>query len=89
MVSVPRDNFFWQRGIELNKKYTYQISTLYYNPLDEKSSHGGMGEIGGVFIPETTSDSLWQADPGNEKYKEDLKFMLSAHGPGESHSGHH
>ncbi|MBD3275436.1 MAG: hypothetical protein GF372_09010 [Candidatus Marinimicrobia bacterium] len=89
VVSVPRDNFFWQGGIELNKNHTYRISTLYYNPLEENSSHGGMGEIGGVFIPETTSDSLWKANADNKQYREDLKFMLSAHGPHEPHSAHH
>lgn len=89
VVRMPTDNFFWQGGIEFSKNHTYQISTLYYNPLEEKSSHGGMGEIGGVFIPETTTDSLWRSDPDNNQYRNDLKFMLTAHGPDKHRTGEH
>ncbi len=86
VVSVPTEHFLWQGGIEIDKNHTYKVSTLYYNPKSDSIPHGGMGEIGGVFLPASLKDSVWAADPDNDAYIEDMKFMLSAHG--ESHSSH-
>ncbi len=92
VLSLPVVRFYrWYRlGIHIVPKHTYRIKVTYDNPTGHVISDGGMGAVGGLFIPDR--GTTWpRVDPGNAIYRQDFEdTMASADDMGdmEMHGAH-
>jgi hypothetical protein len=73
MVSLPVTRFYsWHSlGIHIDPAHHYRITATYDNPTGHTLSHGGMGSVAGLFIPDRST--RWPGvDTTNAIYREDL-----------------
>jgi hypothetical protein len=94
-VAVPLGKFWWKGGISLDPEHTYRLTAVYDNPTADTLIGGGMGVLGGVFLPK--SGRAWPAvDPQDPDYvanMEELRVtaerralgMDTSHGVGGEH----
>ncbi len=77
-VSVGR--LYWKLGLKIVPDHTYRVTVTYDNPTGQSIPDGGMGVVGGVFIP--AGDVAWPAaDPSDPLYVLDLKhYRREIHG---------
>jgi hypothetical protein len=52
VTAVPLGRFWWKGGIRLEPGHTYRLTVVYDNPTGELLIDGGMGVLGGVFLPQ-------------------------------------
>jgi len=52
ILSVPIGSFWKRGGIPLRSDHVYRLTVTYENPTGALLPDGGMGTLGGVFIPE-------------------------------------
>jgi hypothetical protein len=87
---IPIGSFWKKGGIPLRPDREYRLVATYDNPTGETLPEGGMGTLGGVFIPEP--GETWPAvDPTHPDYLADLVHQrgdTGAMGPGGAHAGH-
>ena len=58
-------------GVKIEPDHTYRVTVSYDNPTDRVIPDGGMGVVGGLFLP--AGDVEWPAaDPTDELYRLDL-----------------
>lgn len=91
VVGMPRKYFLWRLGIPLDARHTYRLTAIYDNPTGETLAGGGMGALGGVFVP--ADRDRWPAvDRLHPEYQYDVKFTYEGspggHGGHGGHSGH-
>ena len=92
VVSLPVVRFYrWYRlGVHIVPKHKYRIKVTYVNPTDHVITDGGMGAVGGLFIPDR--GTVWpHVDPTNAIYQQDFEdTMASADDMGgmEMHGAH-
>jgi hypothetical protein len=71
--SIPIGSFWKKGGLPMRSDHVYRLSVMYDNPTGETIERGGMGTLGGVFIPEP--GEAWPAvakeDP---QYVADLRY---------------
>lgn len=85
--SVPTSTFWPSGGLRLRRDHTYRVVVAYDNPTSTTipEPDGGMGEIGGVFVP--AEGSRWpELDRQAAVYLADLWSTLATPQV-ESHSG--
>ncbi len=69
---VTMGRLYWKLGQKIVPDHTYRVTVTYDNPTGETIPDGGMGVVGGIFIP--SGDAAWSvADTSNELYVLDLK----------------
>ena len=97
---VPMGKFYGltRIGLRITPEHKYRVRVIYENPTGRVLPEGGMGVIGGLFIPDR--DAAWpQPNTGEELYQKDLQHFMAlnqpaaapspAHGAGaHSHVGH-
>jgi hypothetical protein len=92
VLSLPVVRFYrWYRlGIHVVPKHRYRIKVTYENPTGHVITDGGMGAVGGLFIPDR--GTTWpKVDPTNAIYRQDFEdTMASADDMGdmEMHGAH-
>ena len=52
ILEVPYDRFVWSKGPALRPDHIYRVTAVYDNPTGETIPDGGMGTVGGAFVPE-------------------------------------
>ena len=52
ILEVPYDRFVWSKGPALRPDHIYRVTAVYNNPTGEIIPDGGMGTVGGAFVPE-------------------------------------
>jgi hypothetical protein len=70
---LPVATFYnWHRlGLRITPQHRYRLTVVYDNPTGHVIPAGGMGVIGGLFIPEHPKD--WPGvDPTNDAYVQDM-----------------
>lgn len=65
-------------GLRITPSHRYRVRVIYDNPTGRTISAGGMGVVGGLFMPSRTA--TWpKTDPSDSLYQKDLRhFMGSA-----------
>lgn len=81
LLSVTSEVLLSKLGIPVDPSHTYRVTVHYDNPTGEVIKDGGMGLLGGVFIPEGSTQ--WPvADAANELYTVDrLHYLRQVRGP--------
>jgi len=83
VVSLPVVRFYrWNRlGVHIVPEHRYRITAVYENSTGQVLPNGGMGAVGGLFLPDR--GTTWPAvDPQDSVYQQDLYDTLWR--PGES-----
>jgi hypothetical protein len=75
-VAMPVKTFWWRLGIPLHTDHVYRVTAIYDNPTGRAIPLGGMGTLGGVFMP-TNVDQWPQVDRTAPDYVLDLKDTMS------------
>jgi len=75
-VDMPVKTFWWTLGIPLRTNHVYRVTAVYDNPTGQTIPLGGMGALGGVFMPSNV-DSWPKVDRGASDYVLDLKDTMS------------
>jgi hypothetical protein len=79
VLSLPVVRFYrWYRlGIHIVPKHRYRITVTYDNPTGHVISDGGMGAVGGLFIPDR--GTTWpRVDPANAIYQQDFEDTMAS-----------
>lgn len=93
--AVPVDKLYGIAGIGLRitPAHRYRVRVMYDNPTGKTIRQGGMGVVGGLFIPDR--NAVWPAiDPSDSLYQKDLRHFIGparpsgAPAPIHSHVGH-
>ena len=86
VLSVPA-KLYLQDPVRLEPGHVYRITAYYHNPTGETIAGGGMGTIGGVFVPD--AGQTWPAiDEHHPEYVADLRGLEAGHGAGAHHGEH-
>ena len=66
-------------GAHIVPEHRYRVRVVYDNPTGKKLPEGGMGVVGGLFVPD--GDVPWPTiNPNDPLYQEDLRHFLRLHG---------
>ncbi|HVH68507.1 MAG TPA: hypothetical protein VM716_11605 [Gemmatimonadales bacterium] len=79
--SVPVSLLYgWTRlGVRIVPEHRYRVTVLYDNPTGQPIPDGGMGVIGGLFVPDRGVH--WPAaDPGDSLYQQDYRHYMRLSG---------
>ena len=74
VLLLPVTRFFnWHRlGVRIESTDRYRITITYYNPTRHLLRNGGMGAVGGLFVPD--GSAVWPvADTTSALYRADLE----------------
>lgn len=72
ILSIPGGSFWKKGGIPLLEDHTYRLTVTYDNPTGRLLPDGGMGTLGGIFIPEP--GEVWpEAEKDHPDYLADLQ----------------
>jgi hypothetical protein len=91
VTSMPTSKFLWRLGIKIYPDHVYRLTAVYENPTGAPIEDGGMGALGGVFVP--ARNAIWPRvavdDPEYQKdvrvtYRLDPQPAMHAH----AHAGH-
>jgi hypothetical protein len=87
VLAVPA-KLYLQEPLHLEAEHVYRITAYYRNPTSETIAQGGMGTIGGVFVPD--ADQSWPLiDEHHPEYVADLRGLKAGHGGGAHHGEQH
>jgi hypothetical protein len=87
IASVPVTRLYGWRGIGVRivPSHRYRVTVHYDNPTGRPIPDGGMGVVGGLFVPDRSS--AWPAaDPHDSLYQQDRQHYMRLVGGG--HGGH-
>jgi len=97
IIGVPVERLYrWTRlGAHIVPAHTYRVTVYYDNPTDRVIPAGGMGVVGGLFVPDR--GVMWPAtNPTDSLYQKDLHHAMRQVGghdmmmmPGHSMPGMH
>ena len=66
-------------GAHIVPEHRYRVRVVYDNPTGRMLAGGGMGVVGGLFVPD--GDLPWPTvNPTDSLYREDLRHFLRLHG---------
>ncbi len=77
MVSIPVGRLYnWHRlGVHIVPTHRYRVTAVYDNPTGQVLVDGGMGAVGGLFVPDR--GVVWPAvDPSDTIYQGDMAATL-------------
>lgn len=86
--AVPLTTFYGLTGIGLRitPAHRYRVRVIYENPTGRTITGGGMGVVGGLFMP--SRKAVWpKTDPSDSLYQQDLRHFMGK--PGEAGSMSH
>jgi len=83
-------------GMRITPSHRYRVHVVYENPTGHAIPNGGMGVVGGLFMPDRKA--IWPAtDPSDSLYQKDLRHFMGPVGKpvvgmplemGHMHMGH-
>ncbi len=90
VVGMPQKFFFWRLGSPIKASNTYRLTAIYDNPTGETLIGGGMGALGGIFVP-SDPDAWPPVNRHDPEYQHDVKVTYegSHGGHGAGHGGGH
>jgi hypothetical protein len=75
LIGIPNGRPFLHLGEPIDAEHTYRLTVDYDNDTGETIHDGGMGSIGGIFLP--SGGEAWPTvDPTNELYQLDMKHYF-------------
>jgi len=77
IVGVPVERLYrWSRlGVHIEPAHRYRVTVYYDNPTGRFIPDGGMGVVGGLFVPDRGAQ--WPAtDVGDSLYQRDLRHAM-------------
>jgi hypothetical protein len=77
IIGVPVERLYgWTRlGFHIVPAHRYRVTVYYENPTGHVISEGGMGVVGGLFVPDR--GARWPAtDPTDSLYAQDLRHAM-------------
>ncbi len=79
VLSMPVGRFYnWRRlGVHITPSHRYRITVAYDNPTGHLIVRGGMGAVGGLFVPEHGAPWPMAVDTTNAIYRQDLEDELT------------
>ena len=83
IIGVPVERLYrWTRlGAHIVPAHKYRVTVYYDNPTDHVIPNGGMGVVGGLFVPDR--GVIWPAtDPSDSLYARDLRHAMRVGGGG-------
>jgi hypothetical protein len=80
LEGVTIGRLYWKLGEKITPEHTYRVTVTYDNPTGQTLRDGGMGVVGGLFIP--SGGRPWPlADASDELYQMDLMhYRRELHG---------
>jgi len=81
VVSMPIGKLYGLThiGARIVPDHRYRVRVVYDNPTGRTLPGGGMGVVGGLFVPD--GDAPWPSiNPNDSLYQEDLRHFLRLHG---------
>lgn len=87
---IPMGKFYGltRIGLRITPEHRYRVRVVYENPTGRVLPDGGMGVIGGLFIPD--GDAVWpQPNTAEELYQKDLEHFMALNQPAAPKSGGH
>lgn len=81
-VDMPVKTFWWRLGIPVHTDHVYRVTAVYDNPTGRTIPLGGMGALGGVFMP-SNGDRWPKVDRAAPDYVLDLKDTMSTEAMGD------
>lgn len=80
LKGVTLGRLYWKLGQPITPDHTYRVTVTYDNPTGQTLPDGGMGVVGGLFVP--SGDRAWPvADTSDELYRLDLMhYRRELHG---------
>jgi hypothetical protein len=91
VTGIPVRRFYrWNRlGLPVTPEHTYRVTVVYDNPTGRHMTDGGMGVVGGLFIPDRgqgwpvadTTDVVYRQDLHNT-YGGEVGMMIQRHPEG-------
>ena len=62
-------------GMPITPSHRYRVRVIYENPTGQRIRDGGMGVVGGLFMPDRKA--TWPAtDPNDSLYQKDLRHFI-------------
>ena len=92
VTGVPVEHLYklTRLGFRIVPDHRYRVTVHYLNPTDSVIPAGGMGVVGGLFVPDR--GAVWPAtDPTDSLYNQDLRHAMRQEGGGhdmKNMSGH-
>ncbi|MFN2571315.1 MAG: hypothetical protein ABR537_06835 [Gemmatimonadales bacterium] len=80
-AAVPLTKFYSLTGIGLRitPRHRYRVRVIYENPTDRTITAGGMGVVGGLFMPDR--NAVWpKTDASDALYQQDLRHFMGSPG---------
>ncbi len=75
ILAVPVGEFWKRLGVYIESGHVYRVTATYYNPTSDTIPEGGMGVVGGIFLP--ARGQVWPlADMKDPLYVADLNHAL-------------
>lgn len=91
VVGMPVGRLWWKLGVRVDPSHLYRVTAIYDNPTGDTIYQGGMGVVGGIFLP--ADEEAWpEADRQDPLYLSDLRHALRLDKKGTEtpspHTGH-
>ena len=87
VTGMPTKKFIWSLGVPVRANHVYRLSAVYQNPTGQMIPDGGMGALGGVFIP-SDSDKWPAIDRSHEELRRDWWFVHNGNQEMDGTGGH-
>lgn len=72
VVGMAQTNLAWKLGIRMRPDHVYRLTAIYDNPTGATIPDGGMGALGGAFLP--SGDTPWpKIDRAAPDYVKDIR----------------
>jgi hypothetical protein len=73
VIGMPQDHIAWRFGLPVRAGNVYRITAVYENPTGATIPYGGMGALGGIFVP--SRGKAWPAvDTSDDEYLLDVRL---------------
>lgn len=76
LIGMPQEKLLLRFGIPVKKGNRYRLVAVYDNPTGQTIVDGGMGALGGVFLP--ARNTVWpKAEPEHPEYLRDIALRIT------------
>jgi hypothetical protein len=76
VIGMPQANLIWRLGLKIRAGNTYRLVAVYDNPTGQTLVDGGMGALGGVFLP--AQGAIWpRSNPEHPEYIRDIALRIT------------
>jgi hypothetical protein len=73
LIGMPQAALWWRLGLRVRSDHTYRLTAVYDNPTGATIAQGGMGALGGIFVP--ASGVAWPGvDASDPDYQLDVRL---------------